>query len=268
MPAETSSAILRVSGLSVGYDVRCPVISDISARLEAGHLAVLVGANGCGKSTLLRTLSGVQAPLSGAVEIMGKPVSDYSRRSLAKALSMVYTDRTMAGGLTVSETVAVGRQPYTGLLGRMSASDRDVVRRALADVGMAGRSDQFLANLSDGERQKVMIARALAQDTPIVILDEPTAFLDVASRLEIVGLLRRVASRDSGRGVLLSSHDIAPALAVADDVWLVDSTERRMICGPALEMVGSGLLDLAFPGRDVRFDASRLDYVLATGAPE
>lgn len=268
MSSTTLHSILEATRLSVGYISGSPVIADISARLEAGYLAVLVGANGSGKSTLLRTLSGAQAPLAGSVEIMGKRVGDYSRRGLARVLSMVYTDRTMAGGLTVSETVAVGRQPHTGVLGRMSEADREAVAKALDDVGMSAKANNFLANLSDGERQKVMIARALAQDTPLVILDEPTAFLDVASRLEIMGLLRCVASRESGRSVLLSSHDIAPALSVADDVWLVDSTGRRLICGQAGEMIGSGLLDLAFPGRDVRFDASRLDYVLATGALE
>lgn len=248
--------------LSIGYTAGQPVLGNINVALRKSGLTVLVGSNGSGKSTLLRTLSGAQAALSGSVGLYDRPVGDYSRRELSRMLAMVYTDRTMAGGLTVEETVAIGRQPYTGLLGRLSSADREIVARSIDDVGMTAKSTSFLANLSDGERQKVMIARALAQDAPVVVLDEPTAFLDVASRLEIMGLLKSLTIGAQGKTVLLSSHDIAPSLAVADDIWVVNPVERRLVAGTRDEILDSGVLDCAFPGRDIRFDPDRLDYVL------
>ena len=192
---------------------------------------MLIGANGSGKSTLLRTLAGLQAAVGGVVEICGRPVGSYGRRALARVRAIVDTARHGGGGLTVEEAVAVGMP--------------DFARRSLAE-------------LSDGERQKVMIARALAQQTPLLILDEPTAFLDVAARLEIMKMLRSLA--DAGRAVILSTHDIAPAMAQADMVLAVDAAARTAVLGARDGMIAGGVLDRTFAGAGLHFDPAVMDF--------
>ena len=181
--------VLETHNLNVGYGRRT-VLSDVNVRVPEGSFTALIGANGSGKSTLLRTLSGTQAALGGSIWLNGNELSHMRRSNLAKSLAMVLTDRSGGGGLSVGETVEIGRHPYTGLLGRLTEEDRRIVDRSLEAVGMYGMKKRLLGTLSDGERQKVMIARALAQNTPLIILDEPTAFLDVAGRIEITALLR------------------------------------------------------------------------------
>ncbi len=254
--------VLATYNLAVGYghgSKAREVLGGMNLRLPEATMTVIVGANGIGKSTLLRTLSGARRPLGGKIEIMGEDAAKISPRRRARLLSMVYTDRGGGGGLTVSETVALGRQPYTGFLGRLSADDRCVVGEAMDAVGVSAMAARYMATLSDGERQKVMIARALAQQTPLIVLDEPTAFLDVASRLEIMRLLARLVS-DEGKTVLLSTHDIAPALEVAGRLWVVDGERRRIVEGTVSELIESEVMESVFPGRGVTFDTSLLDF--------
>jgi len=247
--------VLETQGLIVGYPGK-EVLRDIGMTLHRGELAVLIGANGSGKSTFLRTISALQPPLAGHTLVGGMEVSSYSRRELACLMTVVSTERTGGGALTVSECVAIGRHPHTGPFGRLSANDKAIVADSIRAVGLADKSTRYLGTLSDGERQKVMIARALAQQTTLIILDEPTAFLDVAGRLEINRLLRQLA--DKGRSIILSTHDIASSVDAADTLWIVDCENRHVHSAAKHAAIQSGLLDRAFP--TLRFDASTLSF--------
>lgn len=249
-------AILNTYGLTIGYRngaVEKKVLSDINLSIEEGNLVCLLGANGRGKSTLLRTLAGSQPPLAGKIEIDGKDLSKIPVHKLAKILGLVYTDKTQAGGLTVKELVELGRQPHTGFLGRLSMEDHEIVEKAMVDAGVMYKCNDFVADLSDGERQKAMIAKVLAQETPIIYLDEPTAFLDVASKIETMRLLHSL-TRDLKKTVLLSSHDVSQALLLADKLCIINN-EGTMEYGVTEDMVLQGRLSHLFDCEKVLFDA-------------
>ena len=214
---------IRLSGLAIGYPGKHSVkvvAEGITQSIHSGELTCLLGENGAGKSTLLRTLSGFLPALSGEITILGKPLREYREKELATVIGVVLTEKTNLQNMTVTELVGMGRSPYTGFWGRLSAEDRRKVDDALALVGIVPLRDRMVQTLSDGERQKVMIAKALAQETPIIFLDEPTAFLDYPSKVEILNLLHRL-SCEMGKTVFLSTHDLDLALRVADRVWLM-----------------------------------------------
>lgn len=244
---------LITENLTVGYGNRA-VLSDISVEAKSGTFTVLIGANGSGKSTLLRTLTGSQAPLAGSVLLDGADLRRMSAAERARRLAIVLTDRTGGGGLRVDELVAIGRHPYSGAFGRLSVADRAAVNEAIEAVGLAHKRSAFVATLSDGERQKAMIARAVAQQTGLIVLDEPTSFLDVAARYEIMQLLADVAR--AGVAVVLSTHDIAPALAVADSLWVI--AEGSLHAGSIAEVAASGILDRVYRG--VAFNTDFNDF--------
>ncbi len=221
-----STPILRLDNLTLGYPGRGDVFRDLSAELRPGELVALLGANGSGKSTLLKALAGNLRPAAGSVTVNGRALQSLNAIERARLVSIVTTDKAAAGGLTVEELAAMGRYPHTGRLGRHSAADRRAVAEALRAVGLESFAGRLSANLSDGERQKAMIARALAQDTPVMLLDEPTAFLDAASRIETLSLLRDLAASRS-KAIILSTHDIAPALRLASRLWLVKPSSPR-----------------------------------------
>lgn len=224
---------LASDGLTAGYihgHRRIPIVSDVTFAIPPAHFTVMVGRNGSGKSTLLRTLAGIQAPLDGRVTIHGCEVRGIGSRRLARLIAMVFPTAvgTGAGALTVYEATALGRHPHTGITGHLDDVDRHVIREAIEAVGLSHKADTPLAALSDGLRQKAMIARALAQQTPVIIMDEPTAFLDVPSRHALMDLVAEMAHRH-GRTVLLSTHDMAPALeAGADSVIVVEAGHASM----------------------------------------
>jgi iron complex transport system ATP-binding protein len=214
---------IRLAGLSIGYSAKHSVkvvAEGISDTIRSYELTCLIGENGAGKSTLLRTLSGFLPPLSGEIEIMGKPLKSYKEIELAKVIGVVLTEKSNLQNMTVEELVGMGRSPYTGFWGRLRAEDRAKVAEAIALVGINELKDRLVQTLSDGERQKVMIAKALAQETPIIFLDEPTAFLDYPSKVEILNLLHKLSS-EAGKTIFLSTHDLELALRVADRVWLM-----------------------------------------------
>lgn len=257
---------LSTTSLTVGYTLKGGevkrVLADVNVHLNHGEVVAFFGANGVGKSTLLRTLGGVQPPLVGTVMLSGAELEWLGERELARRVAFVYTDRPGGGGLTVEELVSLGRYPYTGIFGLLSAEDRKIVEGAMEAVGIADKATCMSSELSDGERQKAMIARALAQDTPIIILDEPTAFLDVASRLEILQLLASLA-RTHNKSVLLSSHDMGAALTVADRLWLALPQERTVVEGKTAEILDSPYISRLYPGRAVRFDPVLRDFTFA-----
>lgn len=255
------NAIFVTHDLAVGYRNGKNVVTllkGLNLTLEKGKLVALLGQNGAGKSTLLRALTCDERPLSGSIQVNGKNLLEMSQKERSRLIGLVSTERIQAGALTVTELVGLGRQPHTGFLGRMDDEDREIVRQAMADAGIIGKATDYIASLSDGERQKAMIARALAQQTPIIILDEPTAFLDVASRIETMRLLQTLA-HDRGKAVLLSSHDISQSLMLADELWLI-TTDRQVLTGETARLVAEGAMDHLFDNRSIHFNPQILDY--------
>lgn len=214
---------IRLESLAIGYHGKHSVkvvAEGISDSICSGELTCLIGENGAGKSTLLRTLSGFLPPVSGEIDILGKPLKSYRETDLAKVIGVVLTEKNNLQNMTVEELVGMGRSPYTGFWGRLRTEDKEKVAQAIDLVGIGELKDRMVQTLSDGERQKVMIAKALAQETPIIFLDEPTAFLDYPSKVEILNLLHRLSSEES-KTIFLSTHDLELALRVADRVWLM-----------------------------------------------
>lgn len=225
---------IRLTGLAIGYTTRHSVktvCTGITETIFSGELTCLIGENGAGKSTLLRTLSGFLPPVSGEIILLGKPLRSYGERALSTIIGVVLTEKTNLQNMTVEELVGMGRSPYTGFWGRLSGEDRRKVGESLEMVGITGLRGRMVQTLSDGERQKVMIAKALAQETPVIFLDEPTAFLDYPSKVEILRLLGRL-SRDFGKTIFLSTHDLELALRVADRVWLMSKLGRLQTGSP------------------------------------
>lgn len=209
--------IISLSQLSVGYTLSHPVISDINLELRSGQLACLIGENGIGKSTLLKTLTGFLPKLKGSLLLGNRDIDSFSQRELARQVSIVLTQKPDVQNLTIEEIIGLGRSPYTGFFGRLRAEDRKVVDDAIATMGIEKLRGRMIQTLSDGERQKVMIAKALAQETPIILLDEPTAFLDFPSKAETFQSLQRMA-HERDKLILLSTHDLELAVRFADSL--------------------------------------------------
>lgn len=248
-----SDIVLRTQALTIGYTQSAhTVASDLDLTLKAGELVCLIGPNGAGKSTLMRTLAGMQPPLAGEVYLLGDDVQTIPAQVLAQRLSIVLTERVDVGRLTGYGLVALGRHPYTDWAGNLSAHDEKVVRWAVQAVSATEIAPRHLHELSDGERQKLMIARALAQEPALMILDEPTAYLDLPRRVEIMQLLRQLA-RQTQRAILLSTHDLDLALRHADIVWLMPS-DTPLVTGAPEDLVLSGAFEAAFASEGVQFD--------------
>ena len=256
------SVIIYTKSLSAGYRKRksvTTVLRNVDLELHEGELVSLLGANGAGKSTLIRTICGLQPVLAGRVMVGDKDVERLTPRLLSKTIALVTTERTFAGGLTVSELVGLGRHPHTGFLGRLDEHDRQIVATAIEKVGISHKSESYVAELSDGERQKVMIAKALAQEAPVIILDEPTAFLDVASRVEVLQLLHDLA-RNERRTILISSHDIQQSMALSDRLWIV-SDSGEIVSGVTEDLILADKISLLFSNRNVAFDPATGDFL-------
>lgn len=209
--------VISLSQLSVGYTLSHPVISDINLELRGGQLACLIGENGIGKSTLLKTLTGFLPKLKGSLLLGDRDIESFSQRELARQVSIVLTQKPDVQNLTIEEIIGLGRSPYTGFFGRLRAEDRKVVDDAIATMGIEKLRGRMIQTLSDGERQKVMIAKALAQETSIILLDEPTAFLDFPSKAETFQSLQRMA-HERDKLILLSTHDLELAVRFADSL--------------------------------------------------
>lgn len=253
-------ALLTID-LDIGYRRRSrsrSVMRDLNLELERGDLVCLLGRNGTGKSTLLRTIAGMQPPLAGSVQLDGRPVATMSRMELAAHLSIVLTDRTAIGALTARRLVELGRYPHLGWSGKLDDDDLLAVDRALAHVGAEHLADRDSNELSDGERQRIMVARALAQDPVVLLLDEPTAFLDAPARVELLALLRQLA-RTERLAIVVSTHDLDLALRLADTLWLV-SSDNQMEVGSPEDLVLSGRLASAFASSAVEFDAGERTF--------
>ena len=228
------------------------IADELNLQLNAGEFVCLVGPNGVGKSTLLRTVTGLQPKLGGAIILSGKRLESYHPRELASQVSVVLTSPIWVGAMRVDELTAMGRFPFTGLFDRMTDHDWEVVQEILRVVGVDKLSDRYVHTLSDGERQKVMIARALAQEPRLLVLDEPTAYLDLPGRVVVMNLLHDLASGHD-KAVLTSTHDLDLALRHADRIWLMDDV-GRIIQGAPEDLVLNGSFAQTFNRAGVRFD--------------
>ena len=234
--------VIRLSHLSVGYSPSLPVVSDINAVVRSGQLTCLTGENGIGKSTLLKTLTGFLSKLGGELLLDDREVGTFSQRELARQVSIVLTQKPDVQNLTVEEVIGLGRSPYTGFFGRFHDADRTVIADALASVGIEPLRNRMIQTLSDGERQKVMIAKALAQQTPVILLDEPTAFLDFPSKAETFRLLQRMA-HDRDKLILLSTHDLGLAVRFADCLLEVKDRSLHRVSADEVKASMQAVLD-------------------------
>lgn len=246
---------IEIKDLTIGYSSKNHqkiIASDITADICSSELTCLLGANGVGKSTLLKTLSAFLPKLSGNIQILQKDIDRYTDKQLSKIISVVLTDKCNIRNMSVEELVGLGRSPYTDFWGTIRHDDKDIVRRSMQMVRIEELADRMVHTLSDGERQKVMIAKALAQSTPIIYLDEPTAFLDYPSKVEIMQLLHSL-SRQTGKTIFMSTHDLELALQIADKIWLMDKSNGINIGVPE-DLSVNGSLSHFFARKGITFD--------------
>ncbi len=254
MSANQSPVFLSTKDLSIGYTSKqsdTVIASGINIALKKGELVGLIGANGIGKSTLLRTLTKVQPPLKGHVSINDKDLSKYTPLDLAKVMSLVLTEPISSKNLSIFELVALGRQPYTNWLGRLSKIDIDIVNQALKQTNIISLKDKKCFELSDGQLQKVMISRALAQDTDLIILDEPTTHLDMYHKAYILKLLQKLA-KETNKTILFSSHEIDLAIQLCDK--LIVMTKDNVVSDQPCNLIEKGTFNALFPKDLIEFD--------------
>lgn len=243
--------ILKTSSLSIGYDSKT-VVSDINVTLNEGDIIALVGPNGAGKSTLFKTFSTHIKPVGGKIELFGKDLMSYSPKERAKLLGIVLTERPDDMFLKVFDVVAAGRYPYTGLFGKLNENDDKEIKVSLELVGVNHLIDRVFNTLSDGEKQKVMIAKAIAQNTPIIMLDEPTAFLDYPSKIELFSLLKKLA-KEQKKAILFSSHDLELLLRYTDNLWII-AKNQQFAAGNSKDLLKNGIIKKYFGLNDTDND--------------
>lgn len=252
----TQKPLLHTDGLVIGYRGKQEhkvIAGPLNLDLYAGQLICLLGPNGCGKSTLLRTISGLQPPLEGAVELEDNSITKLKPAQIAKLISLVLTDNVRSGNLDVYSLISLGRYPHSGWMGILNQKDKEVIDHAIKVTFTGDFIGRKIDSLSDGECQKVMLARAIAQDTPLVILDEPTAHLDLPSRIQLMRLLHQLA-RETNKAILVSTHELDLALQVADQIWLMSS--GHLAAGLPEELVLNGSFQQAFDKDGIAFDAA------------
>ena len=248
-------ATIQINDLSIGYHSKNDtklVASHITTTIYSGELTCLLGANGVGKSTLLRTLSAFQPRISGEIALLSRDIQDYSDKELSTIVGVVLTDKCEIRNMTVRELIGMGRSPYTGFWGRLGKEDKQIVEESISLVRIENLASRMVHTLSDGERQKVMIAKALAQETPVIFLDEPTAFLDFPSKVEIMQLLHSL-TRSTNKTIFLSTHDLELALQIADKIWLMDR-EKGISTGTPEDLALSGYQSGFFARKGIIFD--------------
>jgi len=255
--------VLRLQDLAVGYGKgprRRTILAGVTTDLVAGELACLVGPNGAGKSTLLRSIAGLQAVLGGRVLLAGVPLMRLTRRQVARQAATVLTDRVEPGQLRARDVVALGRHPHTDWTGRLSLDDQDVIDSALAQAGAADLAAALFGELSDGQRQRILIARALAQQPRVLLLDEPTAFLDPPARIGLMVLLAAIAA-NGAVAVLVCTHDLELAARTADTLWVAG--HGTITCGGPEDLAHAGVLGGAFTSEGTVFDPAVLGFAPA-----
>jgi len=258
----TTSHIIKTTNLSIGYQSKkntTYVAKDINLTLDKGVLVCILGKNGIGKSTLLRTLTNVQPKLSGEIILNGKPLETISNAELAKKMSLVLTERIPESNLTVYELIALGRQPYTNWIGALTKEDLNFIEVAIQQTNIKDIVYKKHYELSDGQLQKVMIARALVQNTEIITLDEPTAHLDLHNKIEIFQLLKKL-SQDLHKTILISTHEIHLALQLADELWLMNDND--ILTGKTEELIANESVAKLFSSDLVTFDLKSKQFII------
>ena len=254
-------SILTTRHLSIGYSKKGKtdvIQSGLDLELRAGELVCLIGPNGSGKSTLLRTLTGLQKPLAGTTLIDGREITKLKQHQKALMLALVLTERVDIENTTVYNLVSLGRHPHSNWWGNITLEEDTIIREAIEMVHMEHKMHQNINELSDGERQRAMIAKALAQDTPIIMLDEPTAHLDLPNRVEIMLLLHRLAHKTQ-KAILLSTHELDLALQAADRIWLI-SSENGVESGVPEDLVFNGSFNRVFQSNSFFFNAANGNF--------
>ena len=257
------SVELKIEHLTTGYPsgqhAGTVLQKNICAVLKPGRLVCVLGPNGAGKSTLLRTLAGFQKPLSGNVFFDESPLDKIPLKALSRLVSVVLTDRFSDLYLTAFDVVRMGRFPYVSFWGKMQKKDVEYIEHTMNKLGLAGMAEKLFYTLSDGERQKVLIARALVQDTPVLMLDEPVAFIDSPGRIEIMELLRLLA-HDEGKAVVMTTHDMETALHYADELWLLHR-QKPLVAGIPEDMVLNGKVGEYFRKPGLHFNREKGRFV-------
>jgi iron complex transport system ATP-binding protein len=246
---------LSTSALTLGFKGKpfnTVLHTDVNLEVNSGELSCILGPNGAGKSTLIKTIAGFLPPIEGEVRIFGQPVQKLSNRELSFILSVVLTDKVSVLHSRVKDIVSMGRYPYTSRFARLKQADIEQIEFAISQVGISQMKNRLFHDLSDGEKQKVLIAKALAQDTPLIVLDEPTAFLDFPSKIEVMQILLHL-TRTSGKTILLSTHDVELALQVADRIWLMDKG-KEIVSGSPEDLVINNRMNQFFQKENIFFD--------------
>jgi len=254
--------ILSVSNLSIGYTTKkgnVVIASNLNLNLQSGKLISLIGSNGIGKSTLLRTLCGIQNPISGSVLLNNRNIQSYDPLTLAQNLSLVLTEKLPPSNLTVFELIALGRQPYTNWLGKLSEADLENVNQAIKLTQIESLTDNKHYEISDGQLQKVLIARALAQDTPLIILDEPTTHLDLLHKVSVFKLLKKL-SQETNKCILFSTHDIDLAIQLSDEMIVM--TENQVVQDQPCNLISKGVFDSLFKDENIKFDSEKGRFMI------
>ena len=244
--------MIQLSNISLAFGERT-LIEGATTRFECGEMVALLGRNGTGKSTLLRAIAKLGEVAQGDIMVDGKYISEIDIRTFARLVAFVNTERIDIDSMRAYDLVAIGRSPYTDWMGRLTNEDREIIERAMQITGVDKLANRMVETLSDGECQRVMIARALAQDTPVILLDEPTAFLDLPNRYELCTLLSRLAHNE-GKLIVFSTHELDIALTLADSIALVDTP--RLVHMPTSKMISSGNLERLFNSEHISFDAA------------
>jgi len=250
--------ILEIRNLTIGFSAKKPLIEHINVNGRKGELVALIGKNGIGKSTLLKTLVSLIDSISGQIFLEGREIRTYSARTLAGKVGFVSTEIIRTGNLRIIDLVALGRFPHTNWIGRLNEVDREKMMESIRKVGLNGLEQKFISEVSDGERQRAMVARTLAQDTPIIILDEPTAFLDLPGRHEMLHLLGQLAHNEE-KTIIFSSHDLNMVMGKADKIWMMG--EDGMIQGSPEDLAINGSFDRLFSVTRAIFDLKSGDFV-------
>lgn len=256
---DSSKEILSFSSLVIGYCRDRALLPGLNGSAHRGEITAMIGKNGVGKSTLLRTFAGIQEPLGGEILYNGIPVYGMNRNDLARTVSFTSTEVLRVSNMRVLDLVALGRFPYTNWLGTLTGKDSDIVWDAMEKTSVSPLAHRFVAELSDGERQKAMIARMIAQDTTVMLMDEPTAFLDVRSKFEVMELLIRLA-HDDHKTVVFSTHDLNMAVSHSDNIWLI--LESSMKEGAPEDLMLNGSFDHLFESSSVGFNSESGTYAL------
>lgn len=250
--------MIELKNLTTGYGEHI-VARNINSIIPEGNLISLLGPNGVGKSTLLRTLCAFQPAISGDIIINGTSLQELTQAQLSRIISVVLTERLDVRAMTVHNLVSLGRSPYTGFWGRLDEEDERQVRQAINQVGISELYEREIGTLSDGELQKAMIAKALAQQTPIILLDEPTAFLDFPSKVEMMRMLHRLA-HEMNKTIFLSTHDVEMALQLSDQLWLM--TAEGVHSGTPDELTADGSLADFIHIEGIHFDSERKLFII------